>query len=85
MASSTASIFYWVQSGNATNPVGPFQLGVATASGIPFRVEYRDNLDPGTPWQLLTNLTGNGTNFIMFDPNPNPSRRFYRIPLEPDE
>jgi hypothetical protein len=84
-ASSHASIYYWVNPvGGGFNPVSRYQLGVAAGTGNVFRVEYRDDLNPGTPWQFLTNLIGAGTNTIIFDPNPNPVMRFYQIPLEPD-
>ncbi len=84
MASSHASIFYWIIGGGGTNPVSRYQLGIAAGSGVVYRVEYRDDLNPGTPWQLLTNMIGTGTNPVIFDPNPNPLMRFYQIPLEPD-
>jgi hypothetical protein len=84
-ASSHASIFYWIIGGGGSNPVSRYQLGIAAGSGVVYRVEYRDDLNPGTPWQFLTNMIGTGTNAVIFDPNPNPVMRFYQIPLQPDE
>jgi hypothetical protein len=87
-AASHANVFYL--DGRNTTPLpfdafGRFTLGVTTGSGIPFNVEYRDDLNPGTPWRFLTNAVGTGFSDNIFDPNPNPLMRFYQIAPEPSE
>jgi hypothetical protein len=55
--------------------------------GIPNRpmtVEYTESLTPGTPWQLLTNLTLGAESEVIVDNTPVAAEaRFYRAGLSP--
>ena len=86
-AISKAYIYYWriPPLANNVSPAANYQLSILAPLGVPVRIEYRDDLNDGTPWQYLTNLVGTGTDPVIFDPNPNPVMRFYQVPLQPDE
>jgi hypothetical protein len=66
--------------GGNGNP-SSMRLHVTGPSGTPYQVQYRDDLNSTTPWQVLTNATGAGSSATLdiADPNPNPTARFYRI------
>ncbi len=51
-------------------------LGFAVETGHDYIVEFKDNLDPGSPWQPLPGAPHNSG--LVIDPSPGP-QRFYRL------
>lgn len=47
-------------------------------AGRPYTVQFASDLN-SADWQTLTNLTGNGENALIVDPQSDPERRYYRV------
>jgi hypothetical protein len=60
---------------------GTFSVALPTTTGKTYTFEYTDNL-PGTIWTPLTSVIGDGMMVILSDPNPSPTKRFYRVRIE---
>jgi hypothetical protein len=58
---------------------GHFYAGFTGTPNIPYTVKYADEVIG--PWQILTNITSDGSGLIQIDdiPAPAPATRFYRI------
>ena len=72
-------VYFVIHDPHIYDPAVGFKLNVTAPTGTPYQVQYRDDLKPGTLWQVLTNSVGTGTNAVIIDFNPNPTNRFYRI------
>jgi hypothetical protein len=55
-----------------------FGLGITGATGVTFRLEYRNSLRTGQWLPLKTNTLGPGTNFLLTLPFTNGPATFYR-------
>jgi hypothetical protein len=63
----------------------PLQIVLSGIVGSPYRVDYLPSL-PATamnPWQTLTNLILPSSPFLLADPAPSSTQRFYRAVLLP--
>ena len=58
--------------------LGVFSLTFPTQPGPVYRVERKNDLD-GSPWQLVTNVTGTGAPVTVTDDSATGGSRFYRI------
>ncbi|MCX6904651.1 MAG: hypothetical protein NTW03_14450, partial [Verrucomicrobia bacterium] len=58
-----------------------FRLDITAPAGVAYDVQYRNDLNPSTAWQVLTNGVGTGSNAPVVDPSPPPSMRYYRLRL----
>jgi hypothetical protein len=58
-----------------------FGVSFATDPGVTYRVEYSESLTAPN-WNQLDTVVGDGTVKTVFDPNPGPPSRFYRIRIE---
>ncbi len=59
-------------------------INFTTYTGVVYRVYYRDDLNPGTSWNLLDSVVGTGSNNIVVDPKPHPAMRFYQVQPQAD-
>jgi hypothetical protein len=57
---------------------GWFRFTVDTKIGFNYLIEYKDELGDG-PWQPLTRVPGIGAPQLIFDSEPPPTHRFYRV------
>jgi hypothetical protein len=78
ITSSAAKIYYLLIVYPST-PGSGLVIDFSSDPGVIYDVNYRNDLAPTTPWQLLESVVGTGTNNIVVDPNPNPVMRFYQI------
>jgi hypothetical protein len=80
--SSGAGIVYIVlpgSTGGVFNSSNKWHMEIVAPSNFFFQVDYRDDLNPETPWSDLTNGFLSGTNGLIEDPFPNLTNRFYRV------
>jgi hypothetical protein len=61
------------------SPQGQFGMNVTTMSGKSYTVEFKNALNPGTTWQVLTNFTGAGSVYYIQQPMNASPARFYRL------
>ncbi len=82
--SSSAVLVYpkpVLQNLSFSSGAGTFSMSIATANGVTYRVEYKNELfDPA--WTTLTSITGDGTIQTITDPGPLPPTRFYRVVVD---
>ena len=65
--------------GSASHAGGQFSFNFPTTSGLTNIVEYAGSLFPSS-WQVLTNIVGNGTSWLVVDPTAaGAAQRFYRV------
>ena len=60
---------------------GEFSLRVPTVSGRVYSLEYKDRLDEPA-WIRIDEVTGDGTERVLMDPEPPSATRFCRLRVD---